>query len=104
MGPPTRTRTGSRMISAADRITSGDVVAEKNSVWRVGGSAATIFFTSGQNPMSSMRSASSSTSAARWSNRKPPYRMWSIRRPGVATTTSTPASSARVCGPMSTPP
>ena len=35
--PPTRTSTGSRMISAADRITSGEVVAEKNSVCRVGG-------------------------------------------------------------------
>ena len=38
------------------------MVAENRSVWRSAGVAATIFFMDGQKPMSSMRSASSSTS------------------------------------------
>ena len=40
--------------------------------------------------MSSMRSASSSTSTSRSSKTTLPRSRWSIRRPGVATTTSTP--------------
>ena len=49
-----------RKRSARRRI-SGGMVAEKNSVWRIGGSRPTMRSTSGMKPMSSMRSASSIT-------------------------------------------
>ena len=47
--------------------------------------------------MSSMRSASSSTRISRPAKFTDSCRMWSISRPGVATTMSTPARSARSC-------
>ncbi len=49
-----------RNWSASRRI-SGGMVAEKNSVWRSFGSSPTMRSTSGMNPMSSIRSASSMT-------------------------------------------
>ena len=54
----------------------------------------------GAKPMSSMRSASSSTSTSRSSNTTFCRSRWSIRRPGVATTMSTPARSFFCCGSM----
>ena len=58
----------------------------------------------GAKPMSSMRSASSSTSTSRSSNTTFCRSRWSISRPGVATTTSTPARSFFSCGSSGTPP
>ena len=52
------------MTCSASFTTSDEVVAEKSSVWRVAGSDETMRRTSGQNPMSSMRSASSRTSTS----------------------------------------
>ena len=57
--------TALRSISAL-RVTMGaGMVALKNSVWRLAGRCLRIFRISGRNPMSSMRSASSSTSTSR---------------------------------------
>ena len=53
-------------------------------------------FTSGQKPMSSMRSASSSTRISTWERSQSRWLHRSSRRPGVATRTSTPRRSA--CG------
>ena len=54
--------------------------------------------------MSSMRSASSSTTYSTWFSTQFLASMWSSRRPGVATSTSTPRFSSSVCGFMSMPP
>ncbi len=48
------------------------IVAEKNRFWRCAGMASMMRFTSGQNPMSSMRSASSRTSVSTLSSRTSP--------------------------------
>ena len=61
---PTCTYFGSRTISSASRTTSSGIVAEKSSVCRIAGIAVMIRRTSGQNPMSIIRSASSSTSSS----------------------------------------
>ena len=52
------------MICSASFTTSASIVAEKSSVWRAAGSVETMRRTSGQKPMSIMRSASSSTSTS----------------------------------------
>jgi hypothetical protein len=87
-------------------MTSSGMVAEKSSVCRAAqsGRAATMRRTSGQKPMSIMRSASSSTRVSSLSNLTAPLRMWSISRPGVATTMSTPDFKARSWGSIGTPP
>ena len=54
--------------------------------------------------MSSMRSASSSTTYSTWLSTAFLASMWSSSRPGVAMSTSTPAFSCSVCGFMSMPP
>ncbi len=54
--------------------------------------------------MSSMRSASSSTTYSTWLSTQFLASMWSSSRPGVATSTSTPRLSSAVCGFMSMPP
>ncbi len=54
--------------------------------------------------MSSMRSASSSTTYSTWFRTAFLASMWSSRRPGVATRTSTPFLSSSVWGFMSMPP
>ncbi len=51
-----------------------------------------------------MRSASSSTTYSTWLSTAFLASMWSSRRPGVATSTSTPFLSSSVCGFMSMPP
>jgi hypothetical protein len=58
----------------------------------------------GRKPMSSMRSASSSTSTLDRDRSTLPRSRWSIRRPGQATSTSTPRRSCSICGCMPTPP
>ncbi len=54
--------------------------------------------------MSSMRSASSSTTYSTWLSTQFLASIWSSNRPGVATRISTPAFSCKVCGFMSMPP
>ena len=83
------------MWLASSAISRG-MVAEKNSVWRLLGSFATILRMSWMKPMSSMRSASSSTKTSTRSRCTARCCMRSSSRPGVATRTSTPAASARI--------
>ena len=66
------------------------IVAEKSNVWRCPGSNGSKRRMSWMNPMSSIRSASSSTKISTWlrSNRRWPTR--SSRRPGVAIRISAP--------------
>ena len=68
------------------------------------GSAATIFRTSRMKPMSSMRSASSSTRIETWSSLIWRWVQRSSRRPGVATRISMPALSAFTWWCWLTPP
>ena len=60
-GLATSMRTGSLRKVLTSRVISGGMVAEKNSVWRRGGSSLQMRSMSGMKPMSSMRSASSMT-------------------------------------------
>jgi hypothetical protein len=58
---PASTSAGSCRIFSASRLISKEKVAENSRFWRAFGSNPSILRTSGMNPMSSMRSASSST-------------------------------------------
>ena len=60
-GGVTVTSTGSRRIFAASAAIDSGIVAEKKSVWRRSGSSGRMRRMSWMKPMSSMRSASSST-------------------------------------------
>ena len=91
------------MVLASCWISFG-IVAEKNSVCLFAGTLAMIFFTSCTKPMSSIRSASSSTSILIWSRWTKRWFIRSSRRPGVATKISTPRRKASVCGFCDTPP
>ena len=79
-------------------LMDASMVAENSSVWREAGVAPMIFFMAGQKPMSSMRSASSSTSTSTSPRRTAPCSMRSTRRPGVAMRMSTPCLSLLICG------
>ena len=101
---PTATRLGLCSTCRASSSTSLGNVAENSMFWRWAGSSLRMRFTSGRKPMSNMRSPSSSTRTsiasslvARWETR-------SSRRPGQATTISTPERSALICGLAPTPP
>ena len=100
----TATRAGLVSIASARRVISCGMVAEKNSVWRSLRNMATTRLMSWMKPMSSMRSASSSTRHSTSPRRSALPRTRSSSRPGVATRTSTPLSSARTCPPIDTPP
>ena len=100
----TSTLTGSRRCARAKSATSPPVVAEKSSVCRARGSRARMRSSWGLNPMSSMRSASSSTRISTPSRRAWPCWRWSTSRPGVATTTSRRSLQRLVWPPMPTPP
>mmetsp|Transcript_4049 Transcript_4049/g.7110 ORF Transcript_4049/g.7110 Transcript_4049/m.7110 type:complete len:254 (-) Transcript_4049:196-957(-) len=110
LDPPIVTRTGRSRNSAASSRTSRGHVAENMAVRRPpaaapgAGQAPMIARMSCSNPRSSMRSASSRT---RYVTRRrfvvPPSR-WSINRPGVATTISTPARRSATCARFGTPP
>mmetsp|Transcript_5866 Transcript_5866/g.15120 ORF Transcript_5866/g.15120 Transcript_5866/m.15120 type:complete len:237 (+) Transcript_5866:337-1047(+) len=74
-----------------------------------GGHSPRIVLIDGSNPMSSMRSASSSTTyfalCTRMSGSRPFLgKRKSSRRPGVATTTSAPCAMARICSIFGAPP
>jgi hypothetical protein len=80
------------------------MVAEKNSVCLVSGSVLAIRSMSGMKPMSSIRSASSTTKISMWVSISLPRSMWSSRRPGVAIRTSAPRSMILFCSSNDTPP
>ena len=98
------TTAGSLTRSRIPPTASSSSVAEKSSVCRVAGVRLTILRMSGKKPMSSMRSASSSTSTSTSPKRASPWLMRSTRRPGVATRMSVPRRSAAFWGSMPTPP
>ena len=82
----------------------GGSVAENSTVWRSAGVDWRIDSMSSAKPMSSISSASSSTTIRTPSSRSVPRLMWSIARPGVATTTCTPSRSAPSWRPIGWPP
>ena len=86
------------------RSISGAMVAEKNSVWRVKGVRLKMRSISGMKPMSSIRSASSTTMICTPVSRSLPRSKWSSSRPGVAISTSTPRSISLSCSLKETPP
>ena len=93
------------MSSSRDSAWIGPgIVAEKNSVCRRGGRCFSTRRMSGRKPMSSIRSASSSTSTSRPDSAAYGCLKWSSSRPGVAMMTSTPLRKACSCGPIPTPP
>ena len=97
-------RVGSLRKAAVRRVISGGMVAEKNRVWRRGGVSLKMRSMSGMKPMSSMRSASSTTMISTPVSSILPRSNRSSRRPGVAIRTSTPLFSAATWSPMETPP
>ena len=92
-----------RRLLARSRISSLKV-AENSRLCLSRGTRASTFFTSWMKPMSSMRSASSSTRISIWLRSSSPCCCRSSRRPGVATSTSTPFLTLVICGFMPTPP
>ena len=100
----TSTRTGSLRKPWARPATSAGMVAEKSADCRRGCRLATIFRTGWMKPMSSIRSASSSTTKRVWSSMIERSSIRSVSRPGVATTTSTPRARARTWALRDIPP
>mmetsp|Transcript_17082 Transcript_17082/g.59923 ORF Transcript_17082/g.59923 Transcript_17082/m.59923 type:complete len:205 (-) Transcript_17082:387-1001(-) len=101
---PTVTRTGSRRNSSAILRISGGHVALNMSVWRSRPMREMMRRMSRSKPMSSMRSASSSTRYVTRSSVSEPSSMRSSSRPGVALTMCTPARSALRCSCFGMPP
>ena len=93
------TMAGSRRSDPRLSWIDSSMVAENSSVWRSAGIFSTIAVTSGRNPMSSMRSASSSTSTWTADRSTTPRSIRSIRRPGVAMRMSVPLRSSLIWGP-----
>ena len=79
------------------------MVAEKSIVCRGRGTFARMRVSWGLKPMSSMRSASSSTSTSMFESTAVPWPMWSSNRPGVATQICE-CLRPSICCPMPTPP
>ncbi len=100
----TATRTGSWSREFTSSVISGGMVAENSMVCFCFGSHFKIFFTSWMKPISSIRSASSSTKISSWSSLTNPCWYRSMRRPGVATKMSTPRPRASTWGFWPTPP
>ena len=90
-------------VAARSRISSLKV-AENKRLCLSRGTRASTFFTSWMKPMSNIRSASSSTRICTWPRSSMPCWCRSSRRPGVATSKSTPRLSLAICGFMPTPP
>ena len=103
-GGVTVTCTGSWSIELASVTMSEGIVAEKKSVCRSLGSSGSIRLMSWMKPMSSIRSASSSTKKRMSESETYPCPIRSSRRPGVATSRSTPRCRASTCGRWLTPP
>ena len=89
---------GWRMCVRASETIAAGMVAENSIVWRVSGVCFSRRSTSGRKPRSSISSASSRTSDFTWEMSSALRFIRSISRPGVPTTTSTPAASASSCG------
>mmetsp|Transcript_34372 Transcript_34372/g.113766 ORF Transcript_34372/g.113766 Transcript_34372/m.113766 type:complete len:214 (-) Transcript_34372:839-1480(-) len=111
--PPTRPTlsiTGLSRKDSAMRMTARGNVAENIIVWRPcgpdGGMSArsTMLRICGSKPMSSIRSASSRTRKRTWLSVTRRRWIMSSSRPGVATSTSQPRSSSRICSPNGVPP
>ncbi len=85
-------------------LTPRSSVAEKSSRWPCFGVAASSRRTAGRKPRSAMWSASSSTVTSTAPRSQWPCWMRSSRRPGQATTMSTPRRSPCTCGCWPTPP
>ena len=100
----TFTKAGSCRMPAASCSISLGMVALNIRFWRFAGSFAMTFFTSCTKPMSSIRSASSSTKTSRFDRSIWPCPMRSFRRPGQAMRMSTPFRMASTCGAWPTPP
>ena len=91
------------MAPASWAISFG-MVAEKNKVCRFAGMVETMRRMGTMKPRSSMWSASSSTRISTPLRVTAPSCMWSISRPGVATSTSTPFATALAWRGLGTPP
>ena len=100
----TSIRVGSFICRVANSIISFESVAEKSIVCRAVGTRVMMRLICGQNPMSSMRSASSRTRIATWSSRMVFCSRWSRSRPGVAMTMCGSRRSPDICGPIEAPP
>ena len=92
-----------RNASASRRI-AGGIVAENSSVCRLRETKETMRSTSGMNPMSSIRSASSMTRILTSLSSRWPRSKTSISRPGVAISTSAPRSRTRIWSFIDSPP
>ena len=95
---------GSFMVERASCSICSDMVAENSSVCRLAGSRLSTLRIAGKNPMSSMRSASSSTSTSIIDRSIAPRSVRSSKRPGVATTIATPRRRSAICALMFAPP
>mmetsp|Transcript_1365 Transcript_1365/g.4362 ORF Transcript_1365/g.4362 Transcript_1365/m.4362 type:complete len:205 (+) Transcript_1365:1184-1798(+) len=103
--PTTSISFGSFWYSRATDLTQGGCVAEKRTVWRRSPSVDwRMVSTSSLKPMLSISSASSSTANCTSDRSKAPSFRWSMMRPGVPTSRSTPSRSALCCGGYGTPP
>ena len=100
----TSTICGAFIKSCASLRISGAKVAENSSVWRGLGSICMMVRMSSIKPMSSMRSASSSTTISTLLKLMFFCLTWSSSRPTVAMTISQPARKSAVCLFMFTPP
>ena len=94
----------SQAVMMVRRWISGGMVAEKNRVCLLAAISLKMRSMSGMKPMSSMRSASSTTMICTPVSSSLPRSKWSSRRPGVAISTSTPRSSLASWSPNETPP
>ena len=88
------------MCRSARRRTHSGIVALNSSVWRCAGHCRRIRSTSGAKPMSSMRSASSSTQMRTFARVRERRWMWSPSRPGVATTMCAPWRNSSIWRPI----
>ena len=79
-------------------------MAENKRVWRCAGMRLMMRCRSGKNPISSIRSASSSTKIWTCERSAVLEPRWSSKRPGVAIKISTPARRVMAWGLISTPP
>mmetsp|Transcript_73289 Transcript_73289/g.129197 ORF Transcript_73289/g.129197 Transcript_73289/m.129197 type:complete len:227 (+) Transcript_73289:334-1014(+) len=101
---PTFTITCLTSAVSANFCTLRGIVAENRSVCRWYLKKSKIWRTSSSNPMSTMRSASSSTRYLQLSRLMRFFVRKSISRPGVATTAWTPLRTASHCSRMLIPP
>ena len=92
-----------RMLLASCSISLG-MVALNSRFWRWAGRWRMTFFTSFTKPMSSIRSASSSTKISSRLRSTWPWPIRSFNRPGQAVSTSAPRRSASTWGCWPTPP